>query len=201
MIIIYCESFLKVRSLHKLSKKTMKKEIVIIKEPKTIIYRYDINCNLCKEKYRVDQETHICTYCFIQYQKVLCKTESLIFCSCIDEFFPCNDCAKKISYIYDYISPNSNFYVIPSKNLYFHFSDSPFACYILDSNEIKELQQFEKKFKKIEGIEKILIIKMIEYYLIKQIYLTAKTERKIKTWNSLLKEANLFNVWSFLPLP
>jgi hypothetical protein len=179
----------------------MKKEIVRLEEPKTIIYRYDIPCILCGEKYRVNQETHICTYCFIKYQEILCKTESLLYCSCLNDFFPCEKCAKIISYIYDYIYPYSSFYMIPKKNLYFHFSDSPFACYILDSNEIKKLEQFEKKFRKITGIEKVLIIKMIEYYLIKQIYLSAKTEVKLKIWNSLLQEANFFNVWSFLLLP
>ena len=195
MIIIFFVSFLKVRPLHKLTKKTMYL-------PK-LLQNF---CRICKKEIMKDNEDLFCLNCFLHYEHILTEIDMLYCCSCLDEFFYCEKCKRRLMKIHDYIDSYADYYIVglpydSGYDEYYFLVNSNNDDYILDIDQIEKLyDNYLTEYKKLEGIEKIIILKRIELYYIRN--LNGKLEEKIElVKDSYIRKANDLIVYRLVLTP
>jgi hypothetical protein len=162
-------------------------------------------CGICGKEID-DQEEPLCLNCFLHYEGILTEIDLLYCCSCLDEFFYCEKCKKRLKKIHDYLDSYADYYLIGLKcdsayDEYFFLVESNNDDYILDYDQIEHLyDNYEIEYKKLEGIEKILILKRIELYYIRN--LDGELDERIKMIkDSYVSKANDLVVYRLVLTP
>jgi len=173
---------------------------------KRILPKLLINhCVICGKEIE-DKEEPICLNCFLHYEDILVEADLLYCCSCLNDFFYCKTCQKRLTKIHDFLDSYADYYLIGLKNdsawdEYYFIINSNNDDYLLHDDEVEKLyDKNEIEYVKLEGIEKVLILKRIELFWIKILDGNVE-ERIILIKDAYLQRINFLVVYKLLLTP